>query len=259
MWKYCWQTLRFPYYFLIAVSSPTTKALPEVTHLPEEIQEEVPSLGTDKHIIQICQTWFSHWTEVVNFIIIYYFFRWASSAAKRPLRLCCCPCPCPCWNGDHDDLGQKTNQCREEIYSLCSRAAQFLVCCWFCCTALLSKVQKCGGCGPLLRMCSFWNSVSLFSMWPWHSLKPWISWQRSHGKWVLWTHTSYNLCGCRWRRSISPVCLLPISVPTHICPCGPNQDFTVIPGKQTVLVTINGVLSLHAFVIFLKKEGVLHQ
>ncbi|XP_041840408.1 uncharacterized protein LOC121639312 [Melanotaenia boesemani] len=42
----------------------------------------------------------------------------------------------------------------------------------------------------------------------------------------------------------SLVCLLPISVSTHICPCGPNQDFTVIPGKQTVLVTINGPYNL---------------
>lgn len=36
------------------------------------------------------------------------------------------------------------------------------------------------------------------------------------------------------------VCMLPIPPPMQICSCGPNQDFTVIPGKQTVLVTING-------------------
>ncbi|XP_030275685.1 uncharacterized protein LOC115583222 [Sparus aurata] len=36
------------------------------------------------------------------------------------------------------------------------------------------------------------------------------------------------------------VCLLPIPPPRQICSCGPNQDFIIIPGKQTVLVTING-------------------
>ncbi|KAK7149333.1 hypothetical protein R3I94_008847 [Phoxinus phoxinus] len=36
------------------------------------------------------------------------------------------------------------------------------------------------------------------------------------------------------------VCMLPIPPPTQICSCGPNQDFKIIPGKQTVLVTING-------------------
>ncbi|KAI9516387.1 hypothetical protein NQZ68_017590 [Dissostichus eleginoides] len=30
--------------------------------------------------------------------------------------------------------------------------------------------------------------------------------------------------------------------PSQICFCGPSQDFTIIPGKQTVLVTINGLL-----------------
>ncbi|KAI4814380.1 hypothetical protein KUCAC02_003576 [Chaenocephalus aceratus] len=40
----------------------------------------------------------------------------------------------------------------------------------------------------------------------------------------------------------SLVCLLPIPPPSQICFCGPSQDFTIIPGKQTVLVTINGLL-----------------
>ncbi|XP_051968411.1 uncharacterized protein LOC127633392 [Xyrauchen texanus] len=30
----------------------------------------------------------------------------------------------------------------------------------------------------------------------------------------------------------------------QICSCGPNQDFKIIPGKQTVLVTINGPYNL---------------
>ncbi|KAF3838079.1 hypothetical protein F7725_009847 [Dissostichus mawsoni] len=42
----------------------------------------------------------------------------------------------------------------------------------------------------------------------------------------------YGLC--------EQVCLLPIPPPSQICFCGPSQDFTIIPGKQTVLVTING-------------------
>ncbi|KAI4826648.1 hypothetical protein KUCAC02_030085 [Chaenocephalus aceratus] len=37
----------------------------------------------------------------------------------------------------------------------------------------------------------------------------------------------------------SLVCLLPIPPPSQICFCGPSQGFTIIPGKQTVLVTIN--------------------
>ncbi|KAI9548860.1 hypothetical protein NQZ68_003394 [Dissostichus eleginoides] len=44
----------------------------------------------------------------------------------------------------------------------------------------------------------------------------------------------YGLC--------EQVCLLPIPPPSQICFCGPSQDFTIIPGKQTVLVTINGLL-----------------
>ncbi|KAF3856925.1 hypothetical protein F7725_017648 [Dissostichus mawsoni] len=44
----------------------------------------------------------------------------------------------------------------------------------------------------------------------------------------------YGLC--------EQVCLLPIPRPSQICFCGPSQDFTIIPGKQTVLVTINGLL-----------------
>lgn len=45
------------------------------------------------------------------------------------------------------------------------------------------------------------------------------------------------------------VCMLPIPPPMQICSCGPNQDFTVIPGKQTVLVTING-MSCHFLLLF---------
>ncbi|KAF3854188.1 hypothetical protein F7725_022243 [Dissostichus mawsoni] len=41
----------------------------------------------------------------------------------------------------------------------------------------------------------------------------------------------YGLC--------EQVCLLPIPPPSQIC-FFPSQDFTIIPGKQTVLVTING-------------------
>ncbi|KAI9517930.1 hypothetical protein NQZ68_001099 [Dissostichus eleginoides] len=44
----------------------------------------------------------------------------------------------------------------------------------------------------------------------------------------------YGLC--------EQVCLLQIPPPSQICFCGPSQDFTIIPGKQTVLVTINGLL-----------------
>lgn len=48
------------------------------------------------------------------------------------------------------------------------------------------------------------------------------------------------------------VCLLPISPPRQICSCGPNQDFIIIPGKQTVLVTINGITS---FYFYIPPEG----
>ncbi|CAM4573646.1 unnamed protein product [Leuciscus chuanchicus] len=40
------------------------------------------------------------------------------------------------------------------------------------------------------------------------------------------------------------VCMLPIPPPIQICSCGPNLDFKMIPGKQTVLVTINGPYNL---------------
>ncbi|TKS91162.1 hypothetical protein D9C73_025296 [Collichthys lucidus] len=36
------------------------------------------------------------------------------------------------------------------------------------------------------------------------------------------------------------VCVLPIPLPLQVCTCGTDQDFTIVPGKQTVLVTING-------------------
>ncbi|ROL52295.1 Chimeric ERCC6-PGBD3 protein [Anabarilius grahami] len=36
------------------------------------------------------------------------------------------------------------------------------------------------------------------------------------------------------------VCMLPILPPLQICSCGPNPDLKIIPGKQTVLVTVNG-------------------
>ena len=50
------------------------------------------------------------------------------------------------------------------------------------------------------------------------------------------------------------VCLLPIPPPTQICSCGPNQDFSILPGKQTVLVTINGMVPF-PFVIYIPSEG----
>ncbi|KAL1263517.1 hypothetical protein QQF64_006256 [Cirrhinus molitorella] len=40
------------------------------------------------------------------------------------------------------------------------------------------------------------------------------------------------------------VCMLPILPPMQICSCGPSKAFTVIPGMQTVLVTINGTYNL---------------
>ncbi|KAK0133033.1 hypothetical protein N1851_031611 [Merluccius polli] len=40
------------------------------------------------------------------------------------------------------------------------------------------------------------------------------------------------------------VCVLPIPAPLQVCSCGTDQDFTIVPGKQTVLVTINGASSL---------------
>ncbi|KAK7173361.1 hypothetical protein R3I93_003245 [Phoxinus phoxinus] len=40
------------------------------------------------------------------------------------------------------------------------------------------------------------------------------------------------------------VCMLPIPPPMQICSCGPNHDLKIIPGKQTVLVTINGPYNL---------------
>ncbi|XP_051800777.1 uncharacterized protein LOC110971783 isoform X2 [Acanthochromis polyacanthus] len=43
---------------------------------------------------------------------------------------------------------------------------------------------------------------------------------------------------------VEQVCLLPIPPPTQICSCGCNQDLAIIPGKQTVLVTINGPYNL---------------
>ena len=49
-------------------------------------------------------------------------------------------------------------------------------------------------------------------------------------------------------------CLLPIPPPIQICSCGPNQDFTIIPRKQTVLVTINGMLSLPS-TFYIPPEG----
>ncbi len=43
--------------------------------------------------------------------------------------------------------------------------------------------------------------------------------------------------------------MLPFPPPMQICSCGPSQAFTVIPGKQTVLVTING-MSCHFLLNF---------
>ncbi|XP_058478863.1 uncharacterized protein LOC131455320 [Solea solea] len=43
---------------------------------------------------------------------------------------------------------------------------------------------------------------------------------------------------------VEQVCLLPIPPPTQICSCGRDQDYTIMPGKQTVLVTINGPYNL---------------
>ncbi|TKS69391.1 S-antigen protein [Collichthys lucidus] len=40
------------------------------------------------------------------------------------------------------------------------------------------------------------------------------------------------------------VCVLPIPLPLQVCTCGTDQDFTIVPGKQTVLVTINGPYNL---------------
>ncbi|TKS91148.1 hypothetical protein D9C73_025282 [Collichthys lucidus] len=40
------------------------------------------------------------------------------------------------------------------------------------------------------------------------------------------------------------VCVLPIPLPLQVCTCGTDQDFTIVPGKQTVLVTINGLYNL---------------
>ncbi|XP_041853859.1 uncharacterized protein LOC121648024 [Melanotaenia boesemani] len=43
---------------------------------------------------------------------------------------------------------------------------------------------------------------------------------------------------------VEQVCMLPILPPTQICSCGPDQEYTISPGKQTVLVTINGPYNL---------------
>ncbi|KAG8004387.1 hypothetical protein GBF38_022174, partial [Nibea albiflora] len=39
-------------------------------------------------------------------------------------------------------------------------------------------------------------------------------------------------------------CVLPIPLPLQVCTCGTDQDFTIVPGKQTVLVTINGAADM---------------
>ncbi|XP_073318484.1 uncharacterized protein [Pagrus major] len=43
---------------------------------------------------------------------------------------------------------------------------------------------------------------------------------------------------------VEQVCILPIPPPLQVCSCGTDQDFTIVPGKQTVLVTINGPYNL---------------
>lgn len=43
---------------------------------------------------------------------------------------------------------------------------------------------------------------------------------------------------------LTAVCVLPIPIPLQVCSCGTDQDFTIVPGKQTVSVTINGALLL---------------
>ncbi|KAE8277874.1 hypothetical protein D5F01_LYC24086 [Larimichthys crocea] len=57
------------------------------------------------------------------------------------------------------------------------------------------------------------------------------------------------------------VCVLPIPLPLQVCTCGTDQDFTIVPGKQTVLVTINEMklaspaLSQQAFLRMLEHRS----
>ncbi|XP_073717457.1 uncharacterized protein [Misgurnus anguillicaudatus] len=51
------------------------------------------------------------------------------------------------------------------------------------------------------------------------------------------------VCGDQYHLN-EQVCMLPILPPLQICSCGPNQDLIITPGKQTVLVTINGPYNL---------------
>jgi len=53
--------------------------------------------------------------------------------------------------------------------------------------------------------------------------------------------------------------MLPIPLPMQICSCGPNQDFTVLPGKQTVLVTINGMFCHFLLPFYIQPDEVNHK
>ncbi|KAG8013701.1 hypothetical protein GBF38_022326 [Nibea albiflora] len=69
--------------------------------------------------------------------------------------------------------------------------------------------------------------------------------KRAEGFKVTWRKRDRNgnIISQHVRKNRS-ACVLPIPLPLQVCTCGTDQDFTIVPGEQTVLVTINGPYNL---------------
>ncbi|KAK0156220.1 hypothetical protein N1851_000502 [Merluccius polli] len=86
-----------------------------------------------------------------------------------------------------------------------------------------------------------------------------VAWT-GHDLWFFQTYSSHILSDDRPKWSTidqsgqhqlaEQVCVLPIPAPLQVCSCGTDQDFTIVPGKQTVLVTINDTGQIVNIVLF---------